>query len=442
MNEAQLCQYSQTEMIKRVYQELPKGSLISIISALFFSYFYYQETQSRLIWIWITFISLAGAYQIFSSRTFLKSLNKYPEYFWKKTLSVGAVLTSLAWSFQSFMMLGVENLTLNGIYMAQLIGISVGGAIATLAIKKISYVYILLMISSLSLRTIIEQHDYFIWFVLLQFLFIIYCLKMIKTFSEAVLNAEMASLRAKNELHLQNQLQIEKLKSIQSARLASLGEMAAGISHEINNPLSLMRGRVDMLDDLYQNEKMSSKDLEEFLDSAKQSTERISNIIMSMKNLSRIKDKSEFQSFKLDTVLKEIKTLVSHRLELENIECELDLKDMTYHADRSEIAQVILNLVNNAIDAVCDDEENKWIKITESWDDENNYITITDSGHGIPEETLGRMFDPFYTSKEVGKGTGLGLSLSKSLMKRNNGDLNYNPNSKHTSFILTFPQTP
>tara|TARA_Y100000768_G_scaffold388994_1_gene389851 strand:- start:7818 stop:9146 length:1329 start_codon:yes stop_codon:yes gene_type:complete len=421
-----------------IYNVLYKGSLISIFSGTFFSFIYLAETGNNMIFLWLLFVYLSGIKEFICTYIFKKRVEFIPLSFWPKILTFTAVSTSLTWGAVSFFMLGVSDLTLNYIFITLLIGISVGGAFATLAFERTSICYIFLMITCLIIKTLIEQKEYFIWFVILQVLFILYSILLIRVFNRTVRTAEYVSISAQTELKLEKELQTEKLKSIQSARLASLGEMAAGISHEINNPLSLLRGRVDILEEIVSKKNYNEDDLADFVASAKKSTDRINKIIQSMKNLSRIKDETEFSSFQITDALEEIKTLVLHRLHLKSIDYQVELRGTYYFADRGEIEQVILNLVNNAIDAIENNPGEKWIKLIETTDENYDYIHILDSGNGIASEQVYRIFDPFYTSKEAGKGTGLGLSISKNLMARNNGDLYYNEAFDNTCFTLSF----
>ncbi|MFN9114477.1 MAG: sensor histidine kinase, partial [Bacteroidota bacterium] len=99
---------------------------------------------------------------------------------------------------------------------------------------------------------------------------------------------------------------------------------------------------------------------------------------------------------------------------------------------------IILNLLNNAIDAVSD-LPNKWIRLEMKQESDSFVVRITDSGTGIPENVVKRIFDPFYTTKTAGKGTGLGLSISRNLAQANGAILEYDARSTNTCFVLKFP---
>ena len=104
-----------------------------------------------------------------------------------------------------------------------------------------------------------------------------------------------------------------------------------------------------------------------------------------------------------------------------------------------QISQIILNLLNNAVDAI-KDTKNPKIILNVSTHNDSVYIDVTDSGTGVPEHIRQKLFLPFVTSKEVGKGTGLGLSISSSIATDHGGSLKYAENEKNTTFLLTLPQ--
>lgn len=107
--------------------------------------------------------------------------------------------------------------------------------------------------------------------------------------------------------------------------------------------------------------------------------------------------------------------------------------------DRVQISQVMINFLSNAFDAI-ESHQEKWVEINCEDDTYFDIITFTDSGHGIPPEVVEKMFNPFYTSKDVGKGTGLGLSISKGIMEKHGGEIMVDRTSKNTCFVLKIPK--
>ncbi len=226
-------------------------------------------------------------------------------------------------------------------------------------------------------------------------------------------------------------LQMERKKagsdeiSIQSSKMAALGKMAAGIAHEINNPLAVMAEMAGWMKDLLKMEDMArSENFQEFTNAvskieyhvnrAKTVTHRLLGFARRMEPVS--------ETVHLNQVLDETIDFLENDARYRNIDIQTDYApDLpTITSDSSQLQQVFLNILNNGIDAIGKDGE---ILIKTKYIAKNNALAveITDNGPGIPKETLNKIFDPFFTTKEVGKGTGLGLSISYSIVEKLGG---------------------
>ena len=181
---------------------------------------------------------------------------------------------------------------------------------------------------------------------------------------------------------------------------------------------------------------LNNEDIPSEIDTVLASSKRIADIVASMKNLSRMKEESEYQKFNTTELINSVEPLLQSKIKKESITFIHNFDDFDLYADKGEVAQVLLNLVNNSVDAISETKSDKWIKF--STVDEIDYVVlrVQDSGLGISDENITKIFEPFYTTKEVGEGTGLGLSLSKNIMQRNLGDLYYDKESKNTTFCL------
>lgn len=205
-----------------------------------------------------------------------------------------------------------------------------------------------------------------------------------------------------------------------SSRLAAIGTLAAGISHEINQPLTALKVKVDSI--LYWkelNEHIPQEDLEQDLRFLSQQAERIDDIIKHMRALSRQERGHEPGDTDLNQVVQDVLPLLRQRISAHGINViqNLDATLPPLRGYRTLLQQVVINLIVNAINA--HDEHagsEKSIQVTTRYDDRNCYLEVTDNGPGIPEENLGRIFDPFFTTKVGSEGMGLGLSICHNIV--------------------------
>ncbi len=159
-----------------------------------------------------------------------------------------------------------------------------------------------------------------------------------------------------------------------------------------------------------------------------------------MQSFSRNTDKDPFKQTRLSSIINDTLSLCMEKIRNNGVDLQLDSQDgfIEIECRPAQICQVLLNLIMNANDAISNLKE-KWIKIQVHKDENTAEIRITDSGNGIPEAVSEKMFQPFYTTKEIGKGTGLGLSISKGIIEHHGGNLSLETNSKNTCFIITIP---
>lgn len=231
----------------------------------------------------------------------------------------------------------------------------------------------------------------------------------------------------------------EQEKKIQSIeKLSSLGVMASGIAHEVNNPLAVISLATQHINKyINETEESSIKNLSMLVNKIQRNVTRIENLIKALKIFSRQETKHTLQPSKLEKIIEDAIEQMKPRLEMQKIKFtyQNDNKDLYVEAVPALLTQVITNILNNSIDAV---EEMKQpeisLKVREV--DKNIRIEIEDNGHGIPKDIQDKILDPFFTTKEVGKGTGLGLSLSKSIMDIHGGTLELDNKSEKTRFVI------
>ncbi len=223
-----------------------------------------------------------------------------------------------------------------------------------------------------------------------------------------------------------------------SEKLASLGKLAAGIAHEINNPLTGVLTYSSIL-----LEELKETDYKEDLDIIVSETLRCRKIVREILNFAR-ETQIEKEVVNINQVISETLTILEKHVAFHNIGIVKEFRDdlPTVNIDINQVKSVINNLALNAADAM-GDSGTLTITTAQSEDGRSVVITISDTGCGIPEENLIKIFDPFFTTKETGKGTGLGLSVTYGIIKRHNGQITVNSTvGKGTVFTITLPVNP
>ena len=203
----------------------------------------------------------------------------------------------------------------------------------------------------------------------------------------------------------------------QSERLAALGQLAAGIGHEINNPLMNIMSLASLIEDTLGDDKTDVKD---DLDILKKEGQRCARIVQGILSFAREK-KPSYINFDMAELLTETIELLRHRIETSKIKLNTKILAPLYmEGDANLLQQVLVNILLNAVQA---SPEGSQIDLEAKQVNEFVEINITDHGVGIKDEDYSKIFDPFFTTKEEGQGTGLGLSISYGIIQRHNGSL-------------------
>lgn len=236
---------------------------------------------------------------------------------------------------------------------------------------------------------------------------------------------------------------------VQASKLATLGEMATGIAHELNQPLNVIRLAAGNVLRRHERAGLEPEFMVEKLERIESQTQRATEIIDHMRVFGRKSD-SRPQAVDLNDAVRGALDMVAQQIKIAEIDVEMTLAEegafVTGHAVQLE--QVCLNLLNNARDAVSTraarepkEEFPKRIQINTHCDDVGKIaeLRISDSGGGVPSEVLDRIFEPFFTTKEIGKGTGLGLSISYGIVDDMKGDISARNVDGGAEFTVTLP---
>ncbi|NOY13176.1 MAG: PAS domain S-box protein [Deltaproteobacteria bacterium] len=277
-------------------------------------------------------------------------------------------------------------------------------------------------------------------------------------------NAEISQQRQELD-KAYSDLKMAQSQMLQREKMASIGQLAAGVAHEINNPIGFVSSNLRTLDkytrrlsgyiallekaladspaweDL-QSERKNIKldflleDTAELIEESLDGSERVKKIVQNLKTFSRV-DQAEEQATNLNECLESTIAIVWNEIKYK-AELKKDFGELPeIVCNPQELTQVFTNILVNAAQAI---EKNGLIKVSSRYDGHAIIIRIEDNGCGIAEEDLSRIFEPFFTTKEVGKGTGLGMSISYEIVEKHGGDIQVQSVvDEGTCFTLIFP---
>ena len=254
------------------------------------------------------------------------------------------------------------------------------------------------------------------------------------TLSTITLLAELASFAIKLRLDLTEQERLQR-HLIQSEKLASLGETIAGIAHEINNPLTSILSNAQLLA-LRRGGPADEASINSIVLEAKRTADLVKNLLA----FSR-KESKKREVIGVNELIKQAVNLKRYQLRVNNIQLISEPCEISYPVlvTAQQMQQVLLNLLNNAEQAIAKTEHSGIIRVEGGRRGDTVFITVTDNGNGIPAHVLPFIFDPFFTTKNLGEGTGLGLSIAHTLIENHGGTISAKSEPGNTVFTIELP---
>jgi two-component system NtrC family sensor kinase len=254
---------------------------------------------------------------------------------------------------------------------------------------------------------------------------------------------------SKSIVHLIQKSDHEKqqmnLKVVETGKLASVGQLASGVAHEINNPVAIMVEEAGWIMDLLEDDSsINNENREEFkraLEQIRKQGNRCKQITHKLLSFARKSD-AVMEDVHINSLIEEVVTLTAQRARYSKVQIDMKLMPNIplMKLSPSEMQQILLNLINNALDAM--DKDGGIITISSRFNSNDNFIEIDvqDNGQGIPESNIEHIFDPFFTTKPVGKGTGLGLSICYGIIQKMGGEIEVQSVlNDGTCFRIKFP---
>ena len=261
---------------------------------------------------------------------------------------------------------------------------------------------------------------------------------------QARLIGMVLSIKDSRDSKLVKELRDTQYQLVQSGKLAALGEMSSGLAHEINNPLFLIKGFNNRIKvDLNKHHQDVYEEVSDYMQEVNDNCERIMRIVKHFRDFSRISEQ-DFESISINNVISKSFILLNEQLKLRSINVKqiLSKEDHQIIGNENQLEQVFINLITNARDSIEEAHEAKGgdLVVCTRREGKLAIIEFSDNGTGIDDEQLKRLFDPFYTTKEVGKGTGLGLSISHGIIADHKGKIICKSNKgEGARFIVSLP---
>lgn len=250
---------------------------------------------------------------------------------------------------------------------------------------------------------------------------------------------DITEQKAKDE-----EIKIAREVNLKQSRLASMGELAAGVGHEINNPLQIISGQLEILSLKLQNKTNSSSEaIVQHLQQIDNAAERIGRIVRGLKKMSRVNNsESGAESDNIALTCVQTVEMMQELLGKKGVQIiyRCDDNELKAMIDAISVQQILVNLINNASDAMANSPE-KQITVSLEAIEDRCVLCVSDTGQGIAREHQDHIFEAFFTTKKVGEGTGLGLSVIHSIIKSFAGEIDFFSTNSGTTFRVSLPRT-
>ena len=419
MNKENIKSQLENAKVETLWQGAPTSIFVGTAAAIFLAATISSQIDFIQIILWLSAIFVTGGIRLYFALNFKKNPKGRESSSWLKIYFYTTSAVATVWSIIDFIVIGNVGSIYEIIVITITLAVSCGGAISSIAHKKTALYYAYSVTAAFAVNVVIAHGKVALLLSVSIAFFMLFSYRMISQFNKMYNDSVTLALELKDKIDIEKELVKEKERTFQSSKLASLGEMAAGIAHEINNPLTVSLGKIHMLRKLLGDE---NEDSLEIIQSIESSNVRISEIVFSMKSLSRMNQEPELSKFMPDELMQIVVPIVSTKIKWGKIDLNVEMAEAEILGNKGEVSQILINLIHNAADALSLESE-KWIKVTGKSEETDYVFRVINPGDAIPSAIAEKLFEPFFTTKDVGKGTGLGLSLSKTLAQRSGGEI-------------------
>jgi signal transduction histidine kinase len=269
-----------------------------------------------------------------------------------------------------------------------------------------------------------------------------YLVRVINSLLNSVSDYQLELRNLNRDLENKISLRAQELLDAQAkvdhnARLSAIGEMAAQVAHEVNNPLAIVSGKTQVL--MAKMRKAGLREYDQDLIQIEKTVQRMVKIVRSLRILSRDSSNDRMKYELMSEIIDEALILFHEKLKSKQISLTLTGHDLGFSilCRKAQIEQVLVNLINNSIDAL-ETLETRWLEIKIYVENNQLLLVITDSGPGISESLHQKIWQAFFTTKEVGKGTGIGLAISKKIIENHTASIDVDRSCENTAFVIRF----
>ena len=424
-----------------LFSGLGRWLAVSSIAACVFAFFLYHYIDHSLVAAWLSALLTSNLLRGWIWYDYTKKNSGEDLLVYRRRLRIATFLSGAIWGSAGFVAAGNIPHNMEGFYVAFMMGVVASGSMSNLADIKSAIAFACLVVVPNIYKSFIDEGELFGVLVTVQILFLYFIIALAVRFSknlvknlQLLVEKELLLHQLTERFDLERQLKEEKLKSLQASKFAAIGEMAAGVGHEINNPLTIVLGYHWKMERLLK-EKNGDPEILELVRKSSDASKRIADIVRSMRDFSRMKNQDELEVFKVSFVVDMVRPLLDKTLRSYGVSFKCNFEDCYAQGLQSEFAQVLYNLITNAIHA-CEGQEGAEVELIGGARGDYCYLSVSNPGPVIPEHVAVKMFQPFFTTKDVGKGTGLGLSLAKTIMENNQGEVYYERRDGKTLFTM------